>query len=161
MIDWQSGCAVMFRGDLLKELGGFDEQFFYHFEEVDLCRRVWEAGRPIIYTPEVRITHLGGQSVSRYRMKFEVEKCRNRYRYFYKHFGRKGARRCRWVLLTSLLVRQIGYGFIGLTRKTEALRNRLEMYRIVREWNRRVDPVRFVEAGEEPEMSPWAAAQLI
>ena len=43
-MDWQSGCCVMLRGDLLKELGGFDERFFYQFEEVDLCRRVWNAG---------------------------------------------------------------------------------------------------------------------
>src|ERR1700719_5336591 len=49
-IDWQSGCCVMFRGGLLRSLGGFDEQFFYHFEEVDLCRRVWSSGHPILFT---------------------------------------------------------------------------------------------------------------
>jgi GT2 family glycosyltransferase len=64
-VDWQSGCCVMFRAGLLKNLGGFDEQFFYHFEEVDLCRRVWNAGRPILFTPQAVITHLGGQSVGR------------------------------------------------------------------------------------------------
>ena len=32
----------MFRGTLLKQLNGFDERFFYHFEEIDLCRRVME-----------------------------------------------------------------------------------------------------------------------
>ena len=32
LIDWQSGCCVMFRGDLIKRLGGFDEQFFYHYD---------------------------------------------------------------------------------------------------------------------------------
>src|SRR6202140_2327076 len=86
-IDWQSGCCVMFRQDLLKSLGGFDEQFFYHFEEVDLCRRVWTAGRPILFTPEAVITTLGGQSVGRFPVRFEIEKHRSRYRYFYKHFG--------------------------------------------------------------------------
>ena len=45
-VDWQSGCCVMFRAELLRKLGGFDERFFYQFEEVDLCRRVWEAGYP-------------------------------------------------------------------------------------------------------------------
>ena len=40
-VDWQSGCCVLLRGDLLKKLGGFDEQFFYQFEEVDLCHRYW------------------------------------------------------------------------------------------------------------------------
>src|SRR4051812_11051390 len=93
-IDWQSGCCMMIRADLLKRLCGFDPQFFYHFEEVDLCKRVWDAGYSILYTPEPVITHLGGQSVNRFPVRFELEKCRSRYRYFYKHFGAAGATKC-------------------------------------------------------------------
>jgi GT2 family glycosyltransferase len=40
-MSWQSGCCVMFRAEILKNLGGFDEQFFYSYEDVDLCWRVW------------------------------------------------------------------------------------------------------------------------
>jgi hypothetical protein len=151
-IDWQSGCCVMFRGELLKRLGGFDEQFFYHFEEVDLCRRVWKAGHPILYTPEVTITHLGGQSVGRFPIRFALEKQRNRYRFFYKYYGRRGVRRCRYVLLTWLRVRQVGYGLKRMVKQTEALQKRLEMYQACYQWNKRLDPVRFVENGEEPEI---------
>ena len=79
--------ASCFRnGSVLKTLRGFDEQFFYHFEEVDLCRRSWEAGYPLVYTPEAVITHLGGQSVNRFPIRFELERYRSRYRYFSKHF---------------------------------------------------------------------------
>ena len=63
-VDWQSGCCVMLRGDLLGKLGGFDERFFYQFEEVDLCRRVWAAGYRIRFTPEV-IHHSLGRSIGR------------------------------------------------------------------------------------------------
>ena len=149
-IDWQSGCCVMFRGDLLKQLGGFDEQFFYHFEEVDLCRRVWNAGYSIVFTSDASITHLGGQSVSRFPVRFELEKCRNRYRYFYKYFGKSGARRCRLAMLTWLRVRQIVYGVKHLLGRSEALAGRLAMYRTCLAWNKQIDPVRFVESGEEP-----------
>src|SRR5208283_5748939 len=90
-VDWQSGCCVMLRGDLLRKLGGFDERFFYQFEEVDLCRRVWGAGFRIRFTPKVSITHLGGQSVGRFPVRFAIEVCRNGYRYFYKHYGARGA----------------------------------------------------------------------
>src|SRR5712691_2642539 len=34
LIDWQCGCCVMFRSHRIRGLGGFDEQFFYHYEEV-------------------------------------------------------------------------------------------------------------------------------
>lgn len=152
LIDWQSGCCVMFRRDLLIRIGGFDEQFFYHYEEVDLCRRVWQAGYPIIYTPEASITHLGGQSVNRFPIRFALESYRNRYRYYYKHFGPNGARRCRQVSLVRLRVRQAGYGLIQLINNTDTLKSRMHMYRVATEWHQRIDPVRFIEIGEEPEL---------
>jgi len=158
-IDWQSGCCVMFRGDLLRSLGGFDEQFFYHFEEVDLCRRVWAAGHPILFTPEAVITHLGGQSVGRFPVRFEIEKHRNRYRYFYKHFGPQAARQCRRLSIARIRVRQLGYMLISLWKPTDLIQRRLEMYREVVRWNKALDPVGFVERGEEPRVEQSALPQ--
>ena len=158
-IDWQSGCCVMFRADVLKTLGGFDEQFFYHFEEVDLCRRVWNAGFPILFTPTAVITHLGGQSVSRFPVRFELEKHRSKYRYFYKHFGPKAANSCRRLSIAKLRVRQLGYGLLGLFKPSDNLNSRLEMYRAVLQWNRALDPLGFVERGEEPQIDPLTVPQ--
>ncbi|MFY9740456.1 MAG: glycosyltransferase family 2 protein [Candidatus Sulfotelmatobacter sp.] len=154
-IDWQSGCCVMFRGDLLKTLDGFDERFFYQFEEVDLCRRVWSAGYRIRFTPEASITHLGGQSVKRFPARFAIEVCRNGYRYFFKHFGRRGALQYRSVVLISLAVRSIGYGAWNILRPSDALKSRLEVYRATARWNRKLDPIQFVEQGiENPSEMP-------
>jgi GT2 family glycosyltransferase len=158
-VDWQSGCCVMFRGELLNKLGGFDEQFFYHFEEVDLCFRVWKAGFPILFTPEPTIIHLGGQSVGRFPIRFALERLRSRYRFFYKHYGASGCRQCRYVTLTWFLVRRAGYALLNLARPSEANRGRLAMYRAVIDWNRLIDPVRFVERGEEPRLDGQATAQ--
>ena len=151
IIDWQSGCCVMIRGDVLRRLRGFDEQFFYHFEEVDLCRRVWNAGFSILFTPEAVITHLGGQSVNRFPIRFEIEKHRSRYRYFYKHFGPDAANDCRRLSIAKLRVRQLGYSLIAMFKPSDTLRSRLEMYRAVLEWNKALDPLGFVERGEEPQ----------
>jgi N-acetylglucosaminyl-diphospho-decaprenol L-rhamnosyltransferase len=158
-IDWQSGCCVMFRGDLLRSLGGIDEQFFYHFEEVDLCRRVWSSGHPILFTPDAVITHLGGQSVGRFPVRFEIEKHRNRYRYFYKHFGPQAARQCRRLSIVKIRVRQLGYWLISLWKPTALIQRRLEMYREVVRWNKALDPVGFVEKGEEPRVEQNALPQ--
>lgn len=148
-VDWQSGCCLLVRGDLLSKLGGFDEQFFYQFEEVDLCRRVWGAGYRIRYTPEASITHLGGQSVNRFPVRFALEVCRNGYRYFYKHYGSTGARRYRRVMLLKLGVRQVGYSLLNAIRPNESLKRRLEMYRTTIRWNQQLDPVDFVKHGTE------------
>jgi len=151
-VDWVSGCCALFRGRLLKDLGGFDEQFFYHFEEADLCRRVWDAGFKIIFIPEVSITHLGGQSVKRAPLRFELETYRSRYRYFYKYFGEHGARQCRSVSIAALRIRQAGYGMLRLLRPSTDLEERLGMYRTVVRWNKLLDPIRFVKEGVEPSL---------
>lgn len=152
-IDWQSGCCVLLRGDLLKQLGGFDEQFFYHYEEVDLCHRVWGSGKRIRYTPEATITHLGGQSVGRFPIRFALETNRNCYRYFYKHFGEEGARSCRRVMVMHYRIRQLGYSLLYWWKPTESLKSRLDMYRVVIEWNTMLDPIEFVKQGTEPRLT--------
>lgn len=158
-VDWQSGCCVMFRADVLRKVNGFDERFFYQFEEVDLCHRVWEAGYSIRFTPEASITHLGGQSVGRFPLRFAVEVGRNRYRYYYKHFGKSGARRCRRIIITHYSVRRVGYGLLNLVRPSEKLKGRLEVYRAVIEWNKRIDPVEFVKTGSEPKLEQITSLQ--
>jgi GT2 family glycosyltransferase len=148
-VDWQSGCCLMLRGELLNSLGGFDERFFYQFEEVDLCKRVWGAGYRIRYTPSVSITHLGGQSVNRFPVRFALEVCRNGYRYFYKHYGSAGARRYRWVMLLKLRIRQAAYSALNLVRPNDVLQRRLEMYRTTIRWNQNLNPIDFVQRGIE------------
>ena len=84
---------------------------------------------------------------------FEIEKYRNRYRYFYKHYGAQGARRCRIVTLVWLGMRRLGYGLLGLTSDASGRAERLALYRLAMAWNQRVDPVRLVECREEPAVS--------
>jgi GT2 family glycosyltransferase len=161
VIDWHSGCCTLVRAELLKRLGGFDEQFYYYYEDVDLCRRIWDAGYPILYTPQVTITHLGGQSTTgRYPIAFELDKYRNRYRYFYKYFGRKGVRHCRRNSLQWIRIRQIGYTVLQMVKPSDAQKRRLEVYRAAAEWNKLVDPVQLVENGREPQTGSQLAHRV-
>lgn len=61
-VDWVPGAFTIIRHSALKAAGCFDERFFLYYEEVDLCRRVLQAGYQIWYWPEIRVTHLGGES---------------------------------------------------------------------------------------------------
>lgn len=54
-----SGCFMLFRGDVLKSLNGFDPDYFLYFEDFDLSLRAAEISR-IAFTPQVRIIHGGG-----------------------------------------------------------------------------------------------------
>jgi hypothetical protein len=160
-IDWHSGCFILIRADLAKRLGGFDEQFFYYYEDMDLCRRVWEAGYSIIYNPEMSITHLGGQSTKRSPQAFTLDGQVTRYRYFYKYFGKRGVQGCRRSKLASLFMRRLGYGLLLLVSPSEARKRRLETLRLTFEWNMRVDPVRLVEDGEEPKLTLEPVGRVI
>ena len=151
-IDWQSGCCVLFRGPLLHKLGGFDPQFFYHCEEVDLCKRVWESGQKVLFTPSATITHIGGQSVKRARTRFDLETHRSFYKYFFKHFGEKGATRIRYPILAILLRRWLIAAVTSLLRPSEtntAIRTSLATQ--IR-WNYLLDPVKFAKNKEEPDV---------
>jgi len=87
-VDWVSGASLMMRASAFEELGGFDENFFLYFEEVDLCRRARRAGWKVVYEPRVRVVHLEGQTTGvqqgKPRPRYWYE---SRRRYFVKHFG--------------------------------------------------------------------------
>jgi GT2 family glycosyltransferase len=153
-VDWVSGCFILIRADLLKQLGGFDEQFFYYFEDMDLCRRVRQAGRETIYWPGVTITHLGGHSTKKRfpAVAFALDREVTRYLYFYKYQGERGVHRARRISLVSLSLRRLAYTLIQLVKPSEDGKQHLELLRILFSWNYRVDPVRLVRYGEEPEL---------
>lgn len=54
-----SGCFMLFRTDVLRRLGGFDERYFLYFEDYDLSLRTHEVAR-IVYLPTVSVQHHGG-----------------------------------------------------------------------------------------------------
>ena len=59
-IDACMGAFMMIRPKVLKDIGLFDEDFFFYGEDLDFCYRAKEKGYQIVYTPITRIIHLRG-----------------------------------------------------------------------------------------------------
>ncbi|MBQ3655411.1 MAG: glycosyltransferase [Bacteroidales bacterium] len=57
---WASGAFLVIRSDVFKKIGGFDENFFAHMEEIDLCWRIKNLGYKIVYCADSEVFHLGG-----------------------------------------------------------------------------------------------------
>lgn len=55
-VDWVAGACLLLRRDFYEQLGGFDPRFFLFFEDTDLCRRCWKAGKRVVYDPRVQAT---------------------------------------------------------------------------------------------------------
>lgn len=59
-IFWATGAALLIRSDIFHEVGGFDEAFFAHMEEIDLCWRIKKLGYTFKVCPKSSIFHVGG-----------------------------------------------------------------------------------------------------
>jgi GT2 family glycosyltransferase len=64
-IFWASGAALFIRSKIFHEMSGFDEYFFAHQEEIDLCWRIQLAGYKIYSCPSSVIYHVGGGTLPR------------------------------------------------------------------------------------------------
>lgn len=52
-----TGAALLLRRDFYKELGGFDKRYFLFMEDFDLCQRVHQKGKHVVYFPEAEMLH--------------------------------------------------------------------------------------------------------
>ena len=63
-IFWATGACMAVRAEYFHKAGGFDEDFWAHMEEIDLCWRLKNMGYKIRYTPFSKVYHLGGGTLS-------------------------------------------------------------------------------------------------
>jgi hypothetical protein len=61
-VDWVPGAFSIIPAEVLAKVGFFDLNFFLYSEEVDLCRRIKQAGYQVWYWPDIVVIHVGGES---------------------------------------------------------------------------------------------------
>lgn len=62
---WASGACMVVRMDAFRAAGGFDDDFFAHMEEIDLCWRMWARGWKVMAEPASKVYHLGGGTLNK------------------------------------------------------------------------------------------------
>ncbi|HAA17299.1 MAG TPA: dTDP-Rha--alpha-D-GlcNAc-pyrophosphate polyprenol alpha-3-L-rhamnosyltransferase [Cytophagales bacterium] len=63
-IFWATGACMMIRSELYHQLGGLDEDFFAHMEEIDMCWRMQHMGYQLQYVPHSTVFHVGGGTLN-------------------------------------------------------------------------------------------------
>jgi hypothetical protein len=94
-VDWVPGAYSIMRAEVLESIGLFDPRFFLYYEEVDLCKRIKNAGHSIWYWPDIAIVHIGGESsrqvqslqLSRTGTQLTLWRMRSMLLYYRKHHG--------------------------------------------------------------------------
>lgn len=64
-IFWATGACLVVRSDAFHKVGGFDEDFFAHLEEIDLCWRLKALGYKIMYCGKSSVYHVGGGTLNK------------------------------------------------------------------------------------------------
>lgn len=78
-----SGACMLMGKETFEHLSGFDEGYFLHVEDLDLCRRVRAQGGKVIFVPDAQVVHYGSTSKAR-RLVVDWHKAKGLTRYFYK-----------------------------------------------------------------------------
>ena len=87
-VDWVSGAAMLIRRAAIEQIGALDEGYFWGSEDVDFCKRLWDAGWKVIYTPEPAIVHRIGGSTDQAVLRTIWRRHASWRRLYCKHFAR-------------------------------------------------------------------------
>jgi GT2 family glycosyltransferase len=80
---------MFIRSEIFHRIGGFDETFFAHMEEIDLCWRIHLAGSKVMYCPASEIYHVGGGTLPKNNSIKTYLNFRNNLMMLYKNADRK------------------------------------------------------------------------
>lgn len=155
-IDWSTGAFLILRREALAVVGLFDPGFFLYEEEVDLCKRIKQAGFELWYWPQIVVTHLGGASsktvqqqlVSKSSAQVVEWQMRSRLLYYRKHLGWQ-TRPMRWLEEWLFLLRWLRNRRSRLAWRRERAQEALQMHELMRRaW-------KATEGGHFSPPKPW------
>ena len=84
-VDQPAGAAIIIPKKIIEEIGLLDEKFPMFFSDVDICKRIWDAGYNIQFNTNSFITHMSGASVYQKRIKMIVSSHLSFWKYFNKY----------------------------------------------------------------------------
>ena len=107
-----SGSFMMLRKEVVKKIGGLDEDFFMYCEDIDYCHRINKAGGKIFYVPDSQIVHYKGESTKKNNLDYVITFNKSLYLFYKKHYQQKYITPFKWLILLGVIFR----GFIIYTR---------------------------------------------
>ena len=87
LVDHVIGSFYMLERDLFWNIGGFDEDYFLFYEDLDLSWRILEAGKKIYYYTEHEVLHLGGGTTNQIKAKRYYYSIQSKHIFSKKHFS--------------------------------------------------------------------------
>ncbi|MHA1832263.1 MAG: glycosyltransferase family 2 protein [Candidatus Helarchaeota archaeon] len=105
--DKLSGACLILRKEVVSSVGTFDENFFLYVEDVDLCKRIKNAGWENIYFPKVEVIHLAEKSSGKMFRKINPEAYKSIYYYLKKHHTKNYFIFIKALIISALILKLI------------------------------------------------------
>lgn len=100
------GGCLMVRTSVLDQVGWFDERFFMYLEDVDLCRRITDAGWKLYYLSDAEIIHICGGAGGEASTNFSIlMTCESTLKLMHKYYGNLGALLFKIVIFVGSIFR--------------------------------------------------------
>jgi GT2 family glycosyltransferase len=144
-IFWATGACMFIKRSVFIEVGGFDEDYFAHQEEVDLCWRAKNAGHQVYYVGTSTIFHLGGSTLSNMNPKKTFLNFRNSLFSITKNLPRRKAFLIIFIRLVLDAVAALRFIFqLKFKHCFAILKAHLSFYKHFREMYRKREKANFI-----------------
>lgn len=136
-VQYVQGACLMLRTEVARTIGDMDEQFFLYFEEVDWCKRMYDAGYSVYMCPSAVVTHFANAELGHFDAHRLVHYHRSLILFYKKHYSQASLMVLRVLLAVRSLLRLFVWTAVPLTRPSlrhravSALRGYLQVLRLV------------------------------
>jgi GT2 family glycosyltransferase len=111
-VDVLVGCFSMIRRETFDEVGLLDEDLFMYGDDIDWCRRCWQAGWQVVFFPGAKAIHDRGKITAPYPVRFAVAQQNSVLHYWKKHHSSFGVMGIHSIIFMHHVAR---YGFAVLS----------------------------------------------
>lgn len=133
-VDLISGADLIIRRAVFEKIGGFDENFFFYYEDIDLCLRLKKAGYKIFYLPKAKIIHQRGSTIGSISEQKFLEWRRSRLYFYKKNYPLVSFYLIKFLMLFTLFLRFLIFP-VFLTLNFLKIKKNLENYGVyIKAW---------------------------
>ena len=122
-VDVIVGCFSMIRREAFDDVGLLDEGLFMYGDDVDWCRRAWNAGWQVVFYPGARAIHDRGKTTAPFPVHFAVAQQRSVLHYWTKHHTFLGVLGIRSIMFFHHSLRYAVAALDGLVRPRKRAKN--------------------------------------
>ncbi len=122
-VDVIVGCFSMIRREAFDEVGLLDEGLFMYGDDVDWCRRAWNAGWQVVFYPGARAIHDRGKTTAPFPVHFAVAQQRSVLHYWTKHHTFLGVMGIKSIMFSHHLLRYVVAALSGLAHSQKGSQN--------------------------------------